>query len=139
MAEWEEASMLNEQQLKNDAPPEMTTDDLVMMVGEANINLKHSERIVRFLKQQVVNLTDVVSKKESVNLSLKEQINTLLKEKNSSADFITKHNQEKESFHNRIVQLENQLQAIAEEREALKKIIQDLAEAEKKKAVKRKK
>lgn len=139
MDTWDEASLGDGSQ--EGKPPEMTTDDLVMMVGEANINLKHSERVVRYLKQRVEELLKSVSKERAISLELKNQVETVNKDKNSFTETLTRHNQEKESFHNRIVQLENQLQTVAGEREELKKTVQEFieAEAEKKKAVKRKK
>jgi chromosome segregation ATPase len=135
MDTWDEASLDGNQATVK--PPEMTTDDLVMMVGEANINLKHSERVVRFLKQRISDLTNTALKEESVVLSLKEQIATLSKEKTSVSDLITKHNLEKESFHNRIVQLENQIKAIAKERDDLKNDMQGMITSKKKKANKK--
>lgn len=129
MDTWDEAS-LDGNQVTN-KPPGMTTDDLVMMVGEANINLKHSERVVRFLKQRISDLTNAALKEESVVLSLKDQIAMLSKDKTSISDLITKHNLEKESFHNRIVQLENQIGVIAKERDDLKNAIQEMAKSKK--------
>jgi chromosome segregation ATPase len=133
---WDEASLDGNQATVK--PPEMTTDDLVMMVGEANINLKHSERVCRFLKQRISDLTNAALKEESVVLSLKEQIATLSKGKTSVSDLIAKHNLEKESFHNRIVQLENQIESVAKERDDLKNDIQEMIKSKKKRRLKKK-
>jgi len=135
MDTWDGASLDGNQATVK--PPEMTTDDLVMMVGEANINLKHSERVCRFLKQRISDLTNAALKEESVVLSLKDRIATLSKEKTSESDLIVRHNLEKESFHNRIVQLENQIKAIAKERDDLKNDMQGMIKSKKKKADKK--
>lgn len=97
--------------------PEMTTDDLVMMVGEATIKLRHSERMVSFLKQKVAVLINTEAKEKSLVLSLKNQIDTLLKEKEAAANLIQNTGTQTESLKARIIQLENQVLEVATQRD----------------------
>lgn len=97
--------------------PEMTTDDLVMMVGETTIKLRHSERMVSFLKQKVAALINTEAKEKSLALSLKNQIDTLLKEKEAAANLIQSAGGQAESLKARIIQLENQVLEVATQRD----------------------
>ena len=101
--------------------PEMTTDDLVMMVGEATIKLRHSERMVNFLKQKVSVLLSAVSKEKTLALPLKDQIDTLLKEKEATANLIQSTGGQTESLKARIIQLENQVAEVAGQRDEAQK------------------
>jgi chromosome segregation ATPase len=116
--------------------PEMTTDDLVMMVGEATIKLHHSERMVNFLKQKVSVLLGAVSKEKTLALPLKDQIDTLLKEKEATANLIQSIEGQTESLKARIIQLENQVTEVAAQRDEARK---EILELKSKPPVKRKK
>lgn len=101
--------------------PEMTTDDLVMMVGEATIKLRHSKKMVIFLKQKVAALINTEAKEKSLALTLKSQIDTLLKEKEAAANSIQSIGSQTESLKARIVQLENQVAEVAAQRDEAQK------------------
>lgn len=116
--------------------PEMTTDDLVMMVGEATIKLRHSERMVNFLKQKVAALINTEAKEKSLALSLKSQIDTLLKEKEATTNLIQSTESQTDSLKVRIVQLEDQVHSVALERDEARK---EVLELKNKPPVKRKK
>lgn len=116
--------------------PEMTTDDLVMMVGEATIKLRHSERMVNFLKQKVAALINTGAKEKSLALTLKSQIDTLLKEKEATTNLIQSTGGQTESLKVRIVQLEDQVHSVALERDEARK---EVLELKNKPPVKRKK
>ena len=141
MGDWEEAELGGQMQTKE---PEMTTDDLVLMVGESVISRRHAERIVAHLRQEIATLHQNLAKEKSIRASLKEQVNTLDADNNNKAGKISELEanvvKANESLRSRILQLESQVHQVALERDAARKDTRDaLDEINALKAVKTKK
>jgi len=110
MTDWNNAS-LGEPEQKQNKEPEITTDDLVLMIGESTIKQRHSERVTNHFKNQILSLQSELAKEKSLNISLKEKIGK------GNDEIVIQMN----SLKARILQLEDQTHAIALERDEVKK------------------
>jgi chromosome segregation ATPase len=81
-------------------------------------------------------LLGAVSKEKTLALPLKDQIDTLLKEKEATANLIQSIEGQTESLKARIIQLENQVTEVAAQRDEARK---EILELKSKPPVKRKK
>jgi len=104
--------------------PEMTTDDLVLMVGEATINKRHADRIVGHLRQQIATLQQIIAKEMSIRTSMQERINILEVDSKNKASLDEQFLSELRTQHEKVVSdsqiqikdLETQIQKLQEER-----------------------
>lgn len=102
-------------------PPEceMTTDDLVLMIGEAAVNTRQDVKIKRFLSTQAATIQKALLQERSQAGALAAKITTTEASTEENARAI-------QSFQSRITQLEDQVYMIALERDAAKKLTVEL-------------
>lgn len=97
MDEWKEA---NVGQAAQDKEPELSTDDLIFMIGEGAIKEHNAGKIITYLRQQITAQQKLLLKEQSLHKSVEDNA------------------QKEKSLQNRIVQLEDQAHKVAIERDA---------------------
>jgi len=119
-------------------PSEITTDDLVIMIGEYAIKERQINKTVQGFNEKIALLQQALAKEQSAQLSLKQQIETLAQDKidieNIKSELLQAQNSFKQaneqlaekdknigSLQARIVQLEEQCHQTALERDEVKK------------------
>ena len=117
MTDWQEAEVGKQPELA----PTLSTDELVLWLGEAVINEKQQRRIAAFQQQKIQVLENEALKDKSVSMGINTKIEELVVEiANLKLTLEAVRNEQ----HPRIVQLEEQVHAIALERDALVKELQ---------------
>lgn len=135
MSNWSEAEAVDQDK------EVLTTDDLVLMIGEAVIKERQTWKLVQALKQEIALLKQSLAKEQSVKATLQQRIDQLIKDneniqmlesqvtqlKSQLQQADERINQEvngAESLRARIAQLEEQCHQVALERDEARKTAQ---------------
>ena len=111
MDTWQEAEMGQQQKVEL----QLTTDDLVLWLGEAFINDKQQKRLMALQQQKMQKLEAENLKLKSLSMGENTKIQELVAENSKlKADIQTLH----ENQHTQIVNLEEQIHTVALERDA---------------------
>lgn len=109
---------------------DMTTDDLVLMIGESQINLRQNTKIIRHLQTQLqacqTELAKAASRLATQDDTIKAYEARFQSADASNHDAAAAAKKQADSLHQRIVDLENQLYQTAQERD---KAVADLSTA----------
>ncbi len=122
---WEEAeigSRANNQLAQGNPETDMTTDDLVMMIGEGAVRERQKDKIIRYCEKIIHQRQADSLKLQSLEASYKQQIEALQKECADArqGDSLSTEAAQKEavSLRARILHLEEQVHLTAIERDA---------------------
>ena len=135
--EWEEANIgIEAPQQPTLKEPEMSTDDLVFMIGEGAVRERHSNKIIVFLRQQATNLESTAMKEQSIHRSLQQKLEVNQQSANEDIEGLKKvmagerqdwllkeenYINQIKSLQERIIQLENQVHQVALERDEVQR------------------
>ena len=125
MDNWQEAEMGQQQKVEL----QLTTDDLVLWLGEAFINDKQQKRLMALQQQKMQKLEAENLKLKSLSMGDNTKIQEIVAENSKlKADIQTLH----ENQHTQIVNLEEQIHTVALEKDtAIKQL--ELLQSKKKK------
>jgi chromosome segregation ATPase len=110
--------------------PQMTTDDLVLLIGEKEINLRHSGKKIAALGGIVQNLQGQLAAAESASITIANDKESAMQQAQNTA-------KELAGLRERILSLEDQVHSVALERDEARQQILKLEEANKQLAEKR--
>jgi septal ring factor EnvC (AmiA/AmiB activator) len=142
VSEWADAEFSNQESQQTQ---EITTDDLVLMIGEAAIEKRQAWKAMQNMKQEIIALRQTLAKEQSIQASLRQQIKTSDEESKIIAELqsqngqlenrlqqvqaenersLTERIKNEDSLHARIVQLEEQCHQVALERDEIRKLLE---------------